>query len=263
MKHSTKRVLSFALALVLILSICVPAFAAGTISYHTGDAVIYLGAPIGTRSTIGVGLAWGNTSFNLRRADIRITGNSDVRLAGFRRNISSVYQEDIWNNSGKWEVSRNNYQYNYTAFISASKPGKATLSYVVNGKTYKMNLIIKAHVNPVKEVTLTGVNSGNSFASLTKNYATPQKNLKLNATTKSVQLRVTPSAGWKVTKMEISNLNTGEVRTRSNSNGWSSMVALSCGTLRVSNDYEVRVSLWNPSVGFTSGFSYFVHGASA
>ena len=95
----------------------------------------------------------------------------------------------------------------------ASKEGTVDIKYKV-GKTEKTTkLVIKKYENPIKKITLTGVNDGKDFSSLTAKQASvygewneeTMKNDSLFtvAEAKDPVLHIEPASGWSITEVYL------------------------------------------------------------
>ena len=249
MKHIFRRVLSLVLALMLVMSLSLPAFAAdSTITPLKGTYVIPMASAKGVPCTPNFGIAGGNT---------------DAKLVAFKKNTNTNYQTDVFNTNGTWQVSTNSAHYQYYVQIQVSVPGTAKLSYKIGNTTYKVTLKFVPYTNKTSTITLTGVNSDKNFASLTKKAIWPSKNLTLPATVKNAKLKVVAADNeWLIKYVQIEDLNTGVTRQISSRNGMKS-VTLSCGTLNVKHNYNIHVQYYSENYGWNTGGVYYLHGAKA
>jgi len=85
-----------------------------------------------------------------------------------------------------------------TLSVSLHKPGKSTVSVVVDGKTYKTKLNVAQYVNPVKSFVITGI-SGKNLKSQFRTSGSAVGTLASNA--KAGQARLTVANGWIVRKI--------------------------------------------------------------
>lgn len=263
MKHSLKRIIAFALTLLLVMSLSAPAFAASNpINFTTGTIYVHLTAPEGQVSEWNIGLASANKNFTMNRSDISIKpGTTGMKLIRFTKTANVNTYEDDYAESGTWE--NNSYKNtDYHIRVIFTKTGTSTISYVVNNKTYKLKVVVEPYMNRVKTISFTGVNSGKNFASLTKQYRRPQKDLSLKANTKGAKLSITPASGMLITKVEVLDVNNGRYARISYYNGTTS-ANLYWGTLNASHNYNIYVSMRNAKEGWTGTLTYFVKGANA
>ena len=265
MKRSTKRILALAMALILALSIAVPVFAAdGTVTPETGTQTTYMTSKNGSGTSVWVSLATGSKKFTIKRSDVKVSaGTAGAKLYAFEKNYDEYgwLQEYDYSGSGKWETNSSDYvSYSYEAGLRVSSAGKATVSYKIGSKSYKTTVKVLNYVNPVKSITLKGVNGSKSFASLTKEAAYTSKSLKLTADTKSAVLKVSPTKGWKITRATFEDETDGISRSIYSYNGKGmSSVSLSCGNLKASHTYWISVQFRNSSNGATLSVQYRVN----
>lgn len=265
MKHIFRRVLSLVLALMLVMSLSLPAFAAdSTITPLKGTYVVPMASAKGVPCTPTFGIAGGNQDFTIKRSSVKLDpGNTDAKLVAFKKNTNTNYQTDVFNTNGTWQVSTNSAHYQYYVQIQVSVPGTAKLSYKIGNTTYKVTLKFVPYTNRTSTITLTGVNSDKNFASLTKKAIWPSKNLTLPATVKNAKLKVVAADNeWLIKYVQIEDLNTGVTRQISSRNGMKS-VTLSCGTLNVKHNYNIHVQYYSENYGWNMGGVYYLHGAKA
>ena len=242
MNRATKRFFTLLLALLLIGSLSVQAFAVlpPRYTFKTGTKTLNLNGSSG-KTTFTVCFASGEyTSSFLDASKIVFKkGTSDATMTRLYYKENKEIK-DLNYNLLLGGDNRKAHTINYYVTFTASKAGVATLSYKYEGKTYTLKLKIDPYANRIKSITLTGVNSGKSFASLTKSYATARKSLALPATTKNAVLRITPAGTNKILKVEIKDLTSGATNTYSFSGGVTSFIA-TYGTLNVSHKYMISV----------------------
>lgn len=254
-----KRIVSVMTAIVLVLMMGIPAFAAGTITPNTSTTTYYLKGKTGT-SYVYVELAYGTKAFTMKRSDVKVTpGSTGARFITFYKDINN-YGYDNYEN-GKWTSSSTNYN-SYEACLSVSKAGTATIAYKIGTKSYKAKAKILAYKNPAKSVVLTGVNSDKSFASLTSSSNNASKSLALKADKASAKLTVKPVSGWKIRSVALSDNSNATEKSIVNYNGLST-AQINCGTLSASHNYEIRVIFYNTSNKATMTCSYSIKGAKA
>ncbi len=270
MKQALKRILSFAFVLILVVSLAAPAFAAGKVNTLDGNVTI----SVSNYSTSSSGkyavtlfLAYGDKKFSIDKNKIKLTkGTAEAALAVFLPGCygsnSSWSEKMEWKNGSKWQTqtSRGKY-YNYAIGFYA-KPGTCKVTYYVGSKKHTAAVTITdKYQNPVKTMTLTGVNGGKSFpVKKDQGYGT----LTLNATVKNAKLKVVPARNWKLTSMYIEDETTGvEYYLRSGSGYGPSMMAgglssgiLSCGKLVKGHEYYIGASFFNSKTFMQQSVSY-------
>lgn len=264
MNQHLKRTLSLLLVLILVLSLAAPAFAAdGTITCKEGKYNVYMGAGTGNVTMATFDIAFGNKNFTIKSSSVKLSpGTTDAKLVNFRKYSNTTKFENHNNSDGTWFEVANYPRCTYTVGITATKMGTCTLSYKVGTTTYKLKLKLIPYSNPTGSITLTGVKSNKSFASMTKNEPNPySKSLSLPATTKSAKLKVTAAnSKWLIKSVAISDQTSGNSRSASFGNGVSS-VTLPWGTLNVKHKYLVSVTYGYD--GWTMSTFYHINGAKA
>ena len=88
----------------------------------------------------------------------------------------------------------------YMIFFNIKKAGKTFIKFKIGKKSYQTKVVIKKYANPIKNIKITNVNNGKSFASKFK---------KKNAVNfpgvdvDNAVLTVKPGAGWKITSVKV------------------------------------------------------------
>lgn len=250
MKRITKRIISVVAVLALTLALAIPVFAADSITPSTGTQIVYLtSTDTSVISHSYISLASGTKNFTIKRTETKVApGTTGAKMTTFNKNINSYNSTSSYSISGKWNTTTySSSNCNYSADFSINKPGTATVSYKIGTKTYKTKLKVLAYKNPVKSITLTGINGGKNFASLTKSSANISKKLSLKTTTKNAQLNITPTSGWKISSVSISDSNTTLSRSVSNYRDGLSSAKINWGTLNKSHSYNISVTFFNTS----------------
>ena len=216
MKRMSKRILALAAVLLLVAAMAAPALAAGDITPVTGTQIVYRSTKSGV-GEVEIELASGTKNFTIKRSDVKVTaGGTGAKLVSFRKNSwsnESLYESD-YSASGKWTSDQHgNARCSYSATLRVSAAGTATVSYKIGSKTYKTTIKVLNYVNPVKSITLTGVNGGKTFASLTKSAVYPSKSLTLKSNPKTSALKITPASGWKITEVYFNDETSGVSRS--------------------------------------------------
>lgn len=91
-----------------------------------------------------------------------------------------------------------------TFSYSVEKPGTATISFKISGKTYKMEIHVKKYTNPAKSITIAGIkNKGKSNLASLADKATYTQKIKLAKTIKNCQIKVVAKKGWKIQEISL------------------------------------------------------------
>ena len=166
--------------------------------------------------------------------------------------------------TGEWSRSIDSAYCNYYIQLKIVKTGTATVKYKIGTTQYTMKVKIVPYANPVKSITVTGVNNSKSFAAKTKAQSWLDNNvsLPLKETTKNAKIAVTAASGWKVSHVSLRDEKT--FNTVSYICGTpATTVKLPVGTLNASRNYGMGVEYYNPKSGYTFMIWYKIHGANA
>lgn len=259
-----KRILSLAAILLLMFSLTVPAFAAGTITPREGDSYLYRGIRGDGPDVCGIGIAWGSKNFTIKRSDIKVTkGSAGAKLVGIEKNYIANQRTSEYLHNGSWEpgaYDHNEKNYSYTLRIQTQRTGSFKISYKLNGQTHTLNVSVLPFERHIKSISLTGVKNGSSFASLTKNQNVPSKPLYFSSLTKNAKLKITTSGQWRIRSVELVDLTDSLSAQRSSTGQNATMrsATIVWGTLDPTHQYRINVNLTNNN-GFTSGYSYQIN----
>ena len=260
MKHKTKRILSLVLMLVLIMSITVPAFAAASIWTPTEPITLFRTRSSGT-STVYFDIATSWENFTIKRSSVKvIPGDTGAKMVSFHKNIT-LYQGQFLNESGTWDKKDTGNGYHYRVGIQVSNKGTATVKYKIGNENYSFKAKVLNYKNPVKTITLTGINGGKNFAWLTKETTDPAP-VMLPATAKNAKLTVKAIDGWSIKQIYIEDSTTGQFRVLGNNSGMTSGT-INWGTLNAKHNYFVEAQIYNIKYDFTQYIQYSFNGANA
>ena len=98
-----------------------------------------------------------------------------------------------------------------TIYLRLKAIGMTAVTYTVGGKTYTTNVTVKPYQNPIKSISMTGVNSGSDFAALSaastevESYANGQPLLNLAATAMNPKLKIKTSGDWRISNVYLYN----------------------------------------------------------
>lgn len=267
MKHSLKRIISFAFVLILVLSFATPAFAAGgKVFYQQGAITVgmdyYYGDSDWSYGSLKLTLAEGPKKFNIDRSSISVDpGTSGAEIGGFylkRNDTRNITQNLI---KGKWKTkSSSTYKYFYELTLSVEREGTATVRYSVDGVPYTVNLTITRPVNPLKSVTINGVNNGKNLAAVNDAY---YDTVSQSANTvKKAKLKVAASEGWVIREVYMYDQNTGFQRSKMDSNSSNTLktATINWGKLLKSHSYSINVELFNTKTHTILTRSFSING---
>ena len=247
MNKTMKRLLTAVLALVMLCMAVPAAFADDEITPETGTQTIYLRQKEGTQ-TVSVDLARGSKDFTIKRSSIKVTpGDTGAEFYYLYKS------HDVWGSDYEYEewdpYSYESTTYSYSVTLRVNHSGTAKVSYKIGKKSYTVTLKVKAYVNPVTTITLTGVNKGKNFASKCKTYMPYEPSLSFPSVVKSATLKVVPKTGWKLRDVSFYDDTTGTSYSKSNWNSGLSSVSLKVGKPDPTHKYSISINFVNSSNG--------------
>ena len=258
MKKALKRILTFALVLVM-LSMVAPAFADDEIQPETGTQTIYLESKEGT-TNYWFTIAFAEKDFTIKRSSVKVTpGDTGAKLYALEKVRNTyAYDEDYqFDEDFEWET----YQYEHTTYryevgMRFNHAGTAKVTYKIGKKSYTLKIVVKAYTNPISSITMTGINKGKSFASKCKTEMPYYPKLSFPSVVKSSTLKVTAKTGWKVTSIGFNDRTAGKSKRLSDS-GLTTM-SLKLGKLDPTHEYSLSITLENTKTGaYLNWYFYF------
>lgn len=257
MKKALKRILTFALVLVM-LSMVAPAFADDEIQPVTGTQTIYLLSKEGTIEQWFT-IASANKDFTIKRSSVKVTpGDTGAKLYEFDKYYSTYAHEGDyqWSEDGDWETSTySSESYDYQISLRFSHAGTAKVTYKIGKKSYTLKIVVKAYTNPISSITMTGINKGKSFASKCKTEMPYYPKLSFPSVVKSSTLKVKAKTGWKVTYISFDDMTAGKSKSLRDS-GLTTM-SLKLGKLDPTHEYCVSIDFLNTKTGAYLNWFFF------
>ena len=247
--------------LLLVMSIAVPAFAYENLNAKEGKQVVYLDSKDDNYVYFQIAQWSGNeTNYSIKKPTVS-KGTSGAVLRSFQ--LSRTTSE--YNYYGDYPSTSNSYNGYAHVNLDIEKAGTAKITYTIGGVKKTINLTIKDYVNPIKTVTLTGVNSGKNFKSKvnSNSYMSTSKALALKATTKSAKLVVKPIDGWKLESVSLQDTTTGLGREIYNYDSLMTSATINWGTLNAKHNYRISVYSVNTENGCSISNTFYIHGANA
>lgn len=141
--------------------------------------------------------------------------------------------------------------------IEAKKPGTANLSFKVGSKTYTSKITVKKYTNPLKSLTITGINSNKNIASKFKSQTYSDISLKSNG--KKGSVKVTPNTNWKVVYLQLYDNSNDRAMYLRSSKGLSSASLPMIEGLKAGKSYNVYIQLVNTKDNGTQNISFNIH----
>ena len=264
MKRITKRVISMVAVLALSVALAVPVLAADEIHPITSSQEVYLTSKlIGTTSSVNISLADGTKDFLIRRSEVKVTpGKTGAKMTGFSKNYKSYNNTRSTRSSSskEWQTSTSQgTNCHYTAELVIKSAGTAKVEYKLGNKIYASTVKVLAYENPVKSITMTGVNDDKNFASLTKSSAVASNKLTIKSGVKNPMVDIIPQTGWRITNVNLSGDKDGTSLSLSNTKQGLSSAILCCGrSLSTKKTYHLNVTFRNTSNKATINVSYTI-----
>lgn len=249
---TTKRALSLILALVLVLSISIPALAAEDYPiwvYNQDGPVILYKSLLSGESHGEFSLAWRAKNFTIKRSSIKVTPGTTGAT------VYNLYKHYTVDNYEEEKLTSTREGYYYRINLKFVNTGDAKVSFKAGGKTYSINVKILDYENPLKTLKITGIKNGKNMASIIKNGfdVDNPKTIPFNSTIKSVKLNAAAATGWIIKQIVLEDKTNGQYRMLGGDSGMNSGT-INWGTLNVKHNYGLHIHLQNK----TDLFSYYL-----
>jgi len=243
MKNTRKLLCALLAAALLILSV-MPAYA---VSVDWRGAKMYLGSS-NKSHTIGFSVEINDLKANSKITSIKSSDKSIIRLSSL----------DTWDSSWKNLENSDDTSEDHSAsiYLLGMKKGKATVSFKVDGKTYKKEIQVLGFINPIKTFKLTGISSSNLKGKFAKT-SYVATNLKSDA--KAGSLKVAAASGWKITSVSWSAWSESKYRSFDLGSGASS-VSMPIPKMTKKGEYNIWIEMINTKTKATASFTYHIGG---
>ena len=144
-------------------------------------------------------------------------------------------------------------EYKSVIEIGVFNPGSARVSFQIGNKKYSVNVRGLSYVNPVSEVTITGVKSGKSsnLARETANIFFADT-LKVKSRPKNSVLKIKAASGWKVMSVECYKVKTKQRKRYSDRGSTSKIVQLG----KLDGQVQISITMKNNKNGGTQTLQY-------
>ena len=266
MKHSLKRVISFAFVLILVMCLATPAFAAEKVFYQQGAVTVgmnyYYSNDEYSFGSVRLVLAEGDRKISFDKKSISVDpGTSGAEIGSFSYERYNTVSSTQILNKGKWKTTPgSNYEYSYVLDLDVDREGTATVRYSVDGKEYTVYLTIIKYINPLKSVTITGVKNGKNIVDPNSNdYVAVSQSAK---TVKKARLKIVTNTDWVLRNVSMADQNTGLYRYVAAPQYSSSLktATIKWGKLLKSHDYELYINVYNTKTHEQQHLTYFING---
>lgn len=238
MKQLVKKILCLSLALLVAIT-AVPVTAEAAVTYSKNQTLYRTGTGTSYSSIYVSGLTKSQT---IKKSSVK-SSNTSVAVPWYLEKSTSSYsyKTDYYDSNIK-PYSNSDSSYSYYIGLQLKKNGTSTISFKIGSKTYQSKITVKSYVNPLKTVTITGVNGGKNVASKL-NKSAYNYDLKLTKTTKNAEVTVKPKSGWKIVSVEVENSDTGDYhRVYNYGTKGVSNATLKLGTLTKGKKVTLRIN---------------------
>lgn len=180
------------------------------------------------------------------KSSVKSSAPSVVRVTGIDRNIYISYDSDSGSRLEETDVLNLHY----------TRTGTSKISFKIGKKTYTSTVKVLPYVNPVSQLTISGVKNGSSsnLAGKTSRGCNQNVTLKVGSTQKNAVLSVKAASGWKITY--VSYYNKRQNVSRGCSSRGASSLTMRLGNLNKGTGANVYIDLKNIKTGGTLNCSY-------
>lgn len=245
-----KRILKQSIAAILaslVLCLMVSGAAEAAVQYPK-TKTFYLEQKGGTGYWYYGSLAVSNLALGetVLKSSVKSSTPSVIRVTGIDRNIYISQDDD--GSSRLEETDSINLHYTRT--------GTSKISFKIGKKTYTSTVKVLPYVNPVSQLTISGVKNGSSanLAAKTSRGCNQNAALKVSTTQKNAVLSVKAASGWKVSY--ISYYNKKQNVSRGCSSRGASSLSMRLGNLNTGTGATVYISFENIKTGGTLNCGY-------
>ena len=264
MRKISRRLTALVFAVVLLMGMTIPAYAAPWAETET--ITVYKTTAGKTPSYLWVTLASSDENFKMSRKDVKIVkGRTGAKLVCFEKykhtydetETDFMYPEESYSYTGKY--------WNYQIEMEVKGTGTAVVNYKVAGVPYSRQINILPYKNPVKTLSLTGVSGGKNLAKAT-NKSADVTNLKLSKTVPAAKLKVAAKSGWVIDSVSLWEIIHNVGQTQVSYSGYDNAVTaitLPAGALSNTGVYGLRVYFRNISTGVELSTYYNIRGSKA
>lgn len=239
MKHVRRIVCAALVAAMLVLS-ALPACAA---SVDWGSKTIHLTSKSGEANFVDIFIEDLNGA---KVTDVKSSKPGVVGIITRRDTVSTLVNYEDENDHEEEDSVR--------IGLIGRKKGSATISFKINGKSYKHTYTVVGYVNPLKSFVLTGVGSANLKSKFNKG-AIVNDSLKSDA--KSGDLKIVTASGWKLKQVAWVDFKNDEDMTRNFSKGASS-AKMTLPAMKKSGEYVFKMHFINSKTKADTWLCYFL-----
>lgn len=184
---------------------------------------------------------------NISESSVKIiNGKNIVALSDLSRYIENYSMEYFV----KGKKAYKNINCRYTISLTTKRIGTAKLSFKVAGKTYTSTIKALSYVNPISNLTVTGIQNGSNKNLAGKFKNDNSANIRVKKAQKNAVITCNAAKGWKITTLTFSNKKTNVAKRIFSEKGKSS-VNLRVGNLVASQKGYITIDLMNTKTGGT------------
>ncbi len=239
MKHVRRIVCAALVAVMLVLS-ALPACAA---SVDWGSKTIHLTSKSGEANFVDIFIEDLNGA---KVTDVKSSKPGVVGIITRRDTVSTLVNYEDENDHEEEDSVR--------IGLIGRKKGSATISFKINGKSYKHTYTVVGYVNPLKSFVLSGISGANLKSKFANGVIVDDK---LKADAKAGDLVLTAASGWKIKQVMWVDLKNDEDMTRNTPRGASS-VRMSLPAMKKNGQYAIRMHFINSKTKADTWLIYFI-----
>ena len=191
MNKKFKKLISIVLAASFTLPTAITAMAQA----YASDEIKTVAVPGGKEIVIEIGYDFDDDIKTVKKSDVTVSNKSVVKPVGvlnsaIETNGFNENKQDYYSDEFKSEI-----------YLKTVKSGNATVKFKVGSQTLKTKIKLLKYVNPLKTLTVTGVNNGKSVHGKFNKAVNVSGAIKKNVSNATVT--VAPKSGWLLTNLRV------------------------------------------------------------
>ena len=184
---------------------------------------------------------------NISKSSVKIiSGKNIVSLSDFSRYIENYSTEYFV----KGKRAQKNVNRRYSISLTTKRTGIAKISFKIAGRTYTSTIKALPYVNPISNLTVTGVQNASDKNLAGKFKNDNSANIRVMKAQKNAIITCNAAKGWKITTLTFSNKKTNIAKRIFCEKGISS-VNLRVGNLVAAQKGDITIDLINTKTGGT------------
>ena len=253
MKNVTKRLLTFVLALAVMVTVFGNVSVQAALKEGTNyqkSKTMYLDNKKYPTSY------WSNAVSVTELSKSQTIAKKDVKSS--KTSVASVYRLGYSTSTNEYYEKgwTNSKSYSYSIGLCLKKAGSAKISFKVKGdsKTYSTTVNVKAYTNPISSAKITGINSGKELKSKTADQSWVQFTNKKDIKNTKGTFKV--SGDWRISSVSCSGPD--EYHSYYSSGNTKSKT-VNFGTLKKNATYYIYVSCYNTKTNGSLTIAYSIN----